>query len=251
MLVENQPSKPQHARLQHRAQHCLDQRLPRLEVLADDGHALFDGQPLDDGHVHREARAAVDEGHALQHGRVGVEHRRGDELVVLLQAAKEVFDVLVDLRLGDELLGGGGVDHDEAVAAVGLLEAANVLADSLDEVELGGDSLHVVAGDALDVVVVEGGGHGFDALQEVGNGLDVLMLVQHAGLERRLVGIVRNRVPRAEDKLVELRQRHEFLHRGRSAVSPFAHTNGAHLGDGTDGLAHAAPYVLHAGDKGG
>jgi hypothetical protein len=55
----------------------------------------------------------------------------------------------------------------------------------------------------LDVVLIEHGGHRLDALEEARDRLDVLVPVQHAGLEGGGIGVVRHRVPRAEDDVVE------------------------------------------------
>ena len=91
----------QHPGLEHRADDGLDEGLAGLEVLAAYGHAPIPRQPFEGGYVHSEVWGAVHEGDAFHERRVSVDHRRGDGLIVVLQAPNEVFDVLVDLGLGN------------------------------------------------------------------------------------------------------------------------------------------------------
>ncbi len=76
------------------------------------------------------------------------------------------------------------------------------------------------------------------------------MLVEHAGLEGRFEGVVRDRVPGAEDEVIEFRQRHELLDERAALLGPLAQADGAHLGERADGAAAAAAGVLDAGDEG-
>ena len=129
------------------------------------------------------------------------------------------------------------------------LEVADVLADLLGELPLRGALLDVVAVEALDVMLVEGGRHGLDRLEEVGDGLDVLVAVEDAAADGGLVGVVGDRVPGAEDEVVEARQGHEVLDQRRAVFGALAEADGAHLGQRADGLGGAAPQVLDAGDE--
>ena len=79
-------------------------------------------------------------------------------------------------------------------------------ADLLGQLHLGRAVLDVGAVEALDVVLVEDGRHRLDRLEEVGDGLDVLVAVEDAALHRRLVGVVGEGVPGAEDDVVEVRR---------------------------------------------
>ncbi len=144
----------------------------------------------------------------------------------------------------------GAPDHHQPVAAVRLLEVADVLANRLGELQLVRRLLDVRAVEALDVVVVEDRRHRLDSLQEVGDRFDVVVAVQHAGLEGGFVGVVGDRVPGAEDELVEPGQRHELVDQRRLALGTFAEANGAHLRQRADRLRGAAPGVLDAGDEG-
>ena len=239
-----------HPRLQHGSDHRLDQGLPCLEVLAADRHTVVGGQLLHGRDVHRKAGAAVDEGDALLNGGIGIHHGRGYALIVLLERPHEPFDLLVYLRWRNEFFGRSCIDHHQPIALVLRLELLDVVANGVDHVQLGFCLFHIRAVDALDVIVIEDSRHWFYGLQEVCNGLNVIAGVQDTALERCLVGVVGNRVPRAEDNLVQAYQRHEISDQGHILLCSLAHAYGGHLGDRPDGFAHAATDVLHAGDEG-
>ena len=99
-------------------------------------------------------------------------------------------------------------------------------------------------------MLLEGGGHGLDRLEEVGDRLDVLVAVEDAAAQRRLVGVVGEGVPGAEDDVVEVGERHEVLDQGRAVVGALAEADGAHLGERADRPGAAAPRVLDARDEG-
>jgi hypothetical protein len=103
---------------------------------------------------------------------------------------------LVRRRLLDEHLGGAAPDHHQPLAAVSLLEVADVLAQRLGPGALAGAGLHVRSLQLLHVALVEHRRHRLDPHQEVGDRLDVLVPVEHAGLERALVGVRRESGPR-------------------------------------------------------
>ena len=103
--------------------------------------------------------------------------------------------------------------------------------------------------EALDVVGVEDGGHRHNRLEVVRDRLNLFAPVQHAAFHRGLVGVVRDRVPSAEDELVELREGNEVSYERRLVVGALAEPNRGHLGDRPDGLSCAAPYVLDTRDE--
>ena len=191
---------------------------------------------------------AVGEGDAFHQRGIGVEHRRGDRCVIVVDRRLEAFEVAVVWSLLHEDLGRGAPDHDEAVAIVCGLEVANVRANLLGQLHLRA-ALDVGPVEALDVVLVEGGRHWLDGLEEVGDGLDVLVAVEDAALHRCLVGVVGEGVPGAEDDVVEVRERDELADEGRAVFRSLAKADGAHLGERADGLAAAATGVLDAGDE--
>jgi hypothetical protein len=128
------------------------------------------------------------------------------------------------------------------------LEVADVLPQLLGQVALGLPLLDVGAGDAGDVLLVEDGGHRPDALQEVGDRLQIAVL-EHAGLFCRGVGVIRDRVPCAEDEIREIGERNEIPDQRRAVLGALAEADGRHLGQGADRLRAAAAHSLHAGDE--
>ncbi len=83
------------------------------------------------------------------------------------------------------------------------LEVSDVLPERLGQLPLGPGGLDVLPLQALHVCLIEYGRHWRDGLEEVGDGLDVLVPIQHARVDRGGVGIVRHRIPGAEDQVVE------------------------------------------------
>jgi len=128
-------------------------------------------------------------------------------------------------------LGGCAPDHNHPVARVGRLEIADVLADSLGEFSLAGFGLDIGAVEPPHIVLVEDGRHGLELLQLGRDGLDMGDPVEHAALQRGFVGRVRNRIPGAEDQLVNTGQRHEVTNERRSVFCPFTEADGAHLSE--------------------
>ena len=70
-------------------------------------------------------------------------------------------------------------------------------------------------------------------------GFDVLAALEHAGAGGGDVGIVRERIPRAEHDVVERGERHEVLDQRAAVVGALAEADGAHLGEAADGQRHA------------
>ena len=128
------------------------------------------------------------------------------------------------------------------------LEGADVRANLLGQIHLRA-ALDVGPVEALDVKLVEGGRHWLDGLEKVGDGFDVFMAVEDAALHRRLIGVIGKGVPRAENDVVQVRERDELADEGRAVFRSLAHADGAHLGERANGLASAATGVLDAADK--
>ena len=180
----------------------------------------------------------------------------------LLQAGERG---VVGLVIGHVDLGRSGPDHHDAGAVVLLLEVADVLTQGLHHLPSRESLLDVVARDALGVVGVEGGLHGHDLLQLVAHGLDVLGL-EHLGIDGSLVGVLGIGVPRAEDDVVELGQRHNVAivqvlllratsdtdlvvlghgsHRLGEALANHQHTRHKGSGDGAATYNHDAEFAL-------
>jgi hypothetical protein len=73
-------------------------------------------------------------------------------------------------------------------------------------------------------------GHGADVAQHVGDALEVLAGFEHAGAHRGDVGVVGERVPRAEHDVVEAGERDEVADQRGAVVGALAEPDGGHLG---------------------
>jgi hypothetical protein len=129
------------------------------------------------------------------------------------------------------------------------LEVPDVLPQRLGQLALGLAGLDVLALQPLDVLLVEHRRHRLDRLEEVADRLQVLVAVENPRLQRRGVRVVRERVPGAEDQVVERGQRHEVADEGRPPLGAPAEPNGAHLGERADRPAATPPHVLHTRDE--
>ncbi len=129
------------------------------------------------------------------------------------------------------------------------LKFADVRADLLDELHLRVALLDVIPVDAAGPMLLEGGGHRLDRLEEVGDGFDVLVAVEDAAADGGLVGVVGDRVPGAEDEVVEAGQRHKVPDQRHAVFRALAEADGAALGERPDGLGGAATQVLDAGEE--
>ena len=108
--------------------------------------------------------------------------------------------------------------------------------------------LTFVAVDPRDVLVVEHRGHRLDRAQEIGDRLEIALL-EHAGLLRGRVGVVRNRIPGAEHDVVELGERNEILDQRRTILGALAEADRRHLRERADRLGVAAANALDAGHE--
>ena len=148
----------------------------------------------------------------------------------------------------EEDFGGAGPDHDLTVGFG--FEFGDVVADLVGEVTLVLADFLVLGGEALDVMLVEGGGHGLDGLEE---GLHRFELVAVEDLRGAggVVEIAAEDIPSGEDEVVELGDGGEVFNEGRVVVGSLAEADGSHLGDGADGFCEAAADCFYAGDEGG
>ena len=211
MFVEYQPDRPSMRALQHRTDHRLDERLAGLEVLPRDRHVLLGRVLAHRVDVDGEVRGAVGERHALLQRGVGVQHRRGDGRVVGVDRGFEGVERHVRRAGLDEDLGRRRPEHHDPIDLLLLAEAVDVLADRLEHGALVDGADHVVGVDALGVAAVEGGRHRTHVAQCVGDALEVAAGLEHARSLGGDVGVVGERVPRAE---------HDVVERRRSARSP-------------------------------
>ncbi len=238
----------EHAGLEGGGEDRLDEGLAGLVVLAADGCVHLAGELIEGGDVDGEVGCAVDEGDAFLEGGPGVEHGGGDVGVVFDEAALEGFEGLVDGGLLEVDLGGAAPDHDLAVGAG--LELGDVVADLVGEVALVLAGLYLLAGEALDVVLVEDGGQGLDGFEE-GTDLLELVAVEDLGGLGGVVEVATEDVPAGEDEVVEAGEGSEVLDERAASVGALAEADGPHLGDGADGLGETLADGFHAGDEGG
>ena len=91
-------------------------------------------------------------------------------------------------------------------------------------------------------------GIGLIAVQEIGDRLEIAIL-EHAGLLRGGVGVIGNRIPRAEHDVVERRERNEILDQRRAILGALAKPNRRHLRQRADGLGVSAANAFDAGHE--
>ncbi len=149
-----------------------------------------------------------------------------------------------------EDLGRAAPDHHQPVAVVLLLEVLDVVHHLGRQVRLVLAGLEVGGGQLLHVGLLEDRLHRLDGREEVLELAEVL-LRQHPRLGGRLVGVVGEEVPAAEDDVVELGQRDELVDERRARVGPLAEANRPHLRERADGLRDPLPDRLDPSHEGG
>jgi hypothetical protein len=132
-----------------------------------------------------------------------------------------------------------------------LAEGVQVVTDPLEQRPLADVGLDVRAVELLDVRRVERRRHRLDRAQRVGDRLQMPRDVEHAGLHGGDVRVVRERVPRPEDDVVERRERHEVADQRDPVLGALAESDRAHLRQRAHRFGHAAADQLDAGDEGG
>ncbi len=75
--------------------------------------------------------------------------------------------------------------------------------------------------------------------------------VEHTGLKRCLVAIIREHIPSSKDQVIQLRERHKILYQGNPILEPFAQANGSHLGQRTNGKRKSLAHCFNACQKRG
>jgi hypothetical protein len=238
----------EHAGLEGRGEDGLDEGLAGLVVLAGDGGVHLAGELVERGDVYGEVGSAVDEGDAFLERGPGVEHGGGDAGIIVDEAFFKGFEGLVDSGLFEIDLGGAAPDHDLAVGFG--FELGDVVADLVGEVALVLAGLDLLSGEALDVVLVEDGGHGLDGFEEGAHLLKLVAVEDACGLGG-VVEVAAEDVPSGEDEVIERGDGNEVLDEGAALVGALAEADGTHLGDGADGLGEAVADGFYAGDEGG
>ena len=229
----------QHAGLEAWGEQGLHEGLAGFEVFAADGDVVVAGEIEEGGDVVGEVGRAVGEGGAGSEGGVGVDLAGGDVGVVRFEALFEGFEGLVDGGGAMEDFGGAAPDHDEAGAVVVFAEFFDVGDQLFGEVAFVRARLHVGTVDALDVLLVEDGLHGFDGREGAFNLVEE-GLFEDACMGGCLVGRVFVDVPTAEDEIVEFGERNEVLDLGSAVLGTFTEADGGQLRERADGLAEAS-----------
>src|SRR5665213_2580068 len=240
----------QHARLEAGGDDRLDQRLPRLHVLAGDRRLRLRGQLDERGDVRRQVRRGVRIRNAFLDGGIRVDHARGNRDVAGLEARLEGGERLMDRALLQEDLRAASPDHHDAIEVVVLLELMDVGDHLIGEVALVLALLDVRARQPLHVVLIEHGRPRPDLL-ELGPHLVEQRLFDDAGRLRGAVAVFLKDVPAAEYKVVEASQRHDLIDLRRAAFRPLAKADRAHLGQRADGGGQSFTNGEHAGNGGG
>ena len=239
----------EHARLEHRREDGLHQRLPGLEVLAADRDTVTARELAQRGCIDSEVGRSVRERHALQQRGVRVQHRRGDRRVVGIDGRIERLEVRVGRSEVDEDLGRAAPDHHEPVAAVLLTERTDVVTQRVEHRAPPDRPLRVGSLEPRHVRRVERRAHRPDRAQRFGDRLEVALYVKHAGVDRRDVRVVGVDVPGTEDDVVEVRERDEVLDERRAALVATPQPHRPELGEGPHRLGHPPADQLDAGDQ--
>ncbi len=223
--------------------------LAGLEVLAGDGHAEGPRRLDHARQVHRQVRRAVGVRHAALQRRVRVDLARRDVGVVVLQALLEGRQRLVHRRRLLVGLGRPAPHHHETVAAVLRLERRDVVDERQRLVPLRRQRLDAHALEPRHPAAVEHGRHRHDGLEFRGDRREVGGL-EHAGRPARLERVDGERVPAAEDDVVEAGQRHEVANPRVALRLARAQADVGHLAQRPDGRLEALAGGEHAGDEG-
>ncbi len=167
--------------------------------------------------------------------------------IVRLERLFERVDRLVGGRFLHEHFGAAAPHHHQAIEAVVFLELADVGAKLLGKIPLVLAFLHVRAVEPLHVALIEHRGHRLDGF-ELGLDLIEQRRLEHAGRARRLVGVLFENIPAAEDDVVEIDERNRLVDFRRAAFGAFAETDRAHLRERSDGIGQTFSNGQNAGD---
>ena len=148
----------------------------------------------------------------------------------------------------EEDFGRAAPDHDHAIDR--LAEGADIFDHLVGEFALGLALLHMGSVQTLHIELIEDRRHWLDGF-EIGLELSQNFGLQHLRVRGRLVDVVFKNVPTGEDHVVQIGQRHKVLDERRLVIGAFAETDGAHLGERTDGLCEPAAHRFNAGDHSG
>ena len=99
--------------------------------------------------------------------------------------------------------------HYNTIAAFIGLELSDVIAQGLHHLPTAQVLLNIVAIKSLGIVLVEGSLHRHNLLQLIAHRIDILLL-EHLGIHRCLIGVLGIDIPTAKHDVIELGQRHNI-----------------------------------------
>ena len=202
--VRGEPSaQAQHARFEGRRQHRLHQGLPGLEVLAANGHVVFQRQLLHRWKIDRQVRRPIGKRDAAGNGSPCVQHRRGNRRVIRLHGLDKFLRRRVDFLGLQENLGRTAPAGHQPRNFAGLLEVGDVFLDLQCEFVLVLALLHVRAVQLLHIFGIERCFHRLDAGKERLHFCQVLE-AQYACVGGGLEGVVFVNIPARENQIVQI-----------------------------------------------
>jgi hypothetical protein len=158
--------------------------------------------------------------------------------VVVAHRLFESLEIFIDGVLLEEDFGRSRPHHHEPRTLVLALELFDLRDQLLGQIEFVLPRFDVVAVQTLHVVLIEDGFHRLDLLQRRLEFREQFFF-EHARVHRRVVGGIGEDVPRAEDEIVQPRERDEILDRGRAILGALAETDRAHLRQAADRLGQS------------
>src|SRR5205085_8961554 len=105
--------------------------------------------------IHGKIGRSIGEGYSFTQRRIGVDHGRGDVLVILLKAALKSFDGRVDFTWLQKNLSGAAPDHYQPVSSRFLFEVFDVGAQLFRTVHLVAAFSHMLAIELLHITATK------------------------------------------------------------------------------------------------
>ena len=177
-----------------------------------------------DGEIGRPVRVR----HIFHQRGVRVDHARRNRRIVRFERLFERLDRLMRGRFLHEDFGAAAPHHHHAIEAVVLLEVADVGAKLLGKIFLVLALLDVRAVEPLHVTLIEDRGPRLDGF-ELGFDLIEKRLLEHARGACRLIGVLFENIPAAENDVVEINERNRVFDLRRAPFGAFAEPDRAHL----------------------
>ncbi len=75
--------------------------------------------------------------------------------------------------------------------------------------------------------------------------------IEHPGLNRCLISVIREDIPSTKNQVVKMGQRYKISYKGNAILEPFAQAYGSHLGERTNGKGKTLAHRFHTCQKRG